>query len=333
MKKRHLPKWLVITLAVIAGLIILSILNGIFTDIREGEGAQKQTFGVSSGSADVAGNRTAAMDMLMMDEDGGEMMKEMESAPSPSMPPMAGGSAAVDLDGESVTPRIIKNGDLRLRVEDASETMDSVNTLVSGKSGFVESSSISDSGEGPRTAHMTLRVPVESFEGIIGELKGFATLVLHESTGGQDVTTEFIDLEANLRNAQAEEESYRAILNRSGSIEEVLMVTRQLAEVRGRIERFEARKRYLENRTDLATLQLTLTEETRIELPTETWRPFEVVKQSVRNLILGLQGFVDFLIQFVIGVIGLLIPVAAFTALVLWLGWKLVKRIMKKMKK
>lgn len=286
----------------------------------------------TSGQSAAFGMPSDMKGIAMMDVDEAEMMGEM-MAPSPSMPPRAGGSAAVDLDGEAVTPRIIKNGELRLRVEDASETMDSVNSIVSGKYGFVESSSISDSGEGPRTARMTLRVPVESFEGIIDELKGLASLVLHESTSGQDVTMEFIDLEANLRNARAEEESYRAILERSGSIEEVLMVTRQLAEVRGRIEQLDARKRYLENRTDLATLQLTLTEETRIEVPTRKWRPFEVLKQSVRNLIVGLQAFVDFLIQFVISVVGLLIPIAAFVALIVWLGWKIVDKIVKKVRK
>jgi hypothetical protein len=334
MKQTPLPKWLVIILMVIGALIILAIIGKITSNFT-GDKFLKKTammsadYGMDKGMA----VSSQALGMPMLDADDMEMVGEMKIAPLPPMPPRSGGSASVDLDGEEVTPRIIKNGELRLRVEDASETMDSVHSIVSGKSGFVESSSISDSGEGPRTGRMTLRVPVESFEGIIEELKGLASLVLHESTSGQDVTTEFIDLEANLRNARAEEESYRAILDRSGSIEEVLMVTRQLAEVRGRIERLDARKRYLENRTDLATLQLTLTEDTRIEVPTRKWRPFEVLKQSVRNLIVGLQAFVDFLIQFVISVIGLLIPIAAFVSLIIWLGWKVVAWIVAKVKR
>jgi hypothetical protein len=264
--------------------------------------------------------------------DDGEMIMEETAGMDYGIDRNTAGSAAEDLDGEEITPRIIKNGELRLRVDSASDAMDRVRSIVDAKSGFVEASSISDSGDGPLTARMTLRIPVDSFEAVAGELKGIATLVLYESTSGQDVTSEFVDLEANLRNARAEEESYRAILDQSGSIEEVLMVTRQLASVRGRIEQLEGRKRYLENRTDLATLHLTLTEETRIEAPTKKWDPVEVMKQSVRGLVLGLQAFVDFLIRLVISVVGLLIPIVAFTWLIIWLGWKAILRIIKKVR-
>ncbi len=321
------PKWLVVIVMAIGALIILALLAK-FIGYVKGDRIIKQTVSTSGyGIPETMSFRGKAMDIPVMDE----MMVEAEVAPTPPMAP--GGSAAVDLDGNEVTPRIIKSGDLRLRVEDASTAMDSVQSIVSGKNGFVESSSISDSGEGPRTARMTLRIPVASFEETINALKEISVLVLHESTSGQDVTTEFVDLEANLRNARAEEESYRAILNRSGSIEEVLMVTRQLAEVRGRIERLEARQRYLENKTDLATLQVTLTEETRIEVPTRKWKPFEVVRQSVQELIQGLQAFVDFLIRFVIAVVGLLIPVAAFVGLIMWLGWKIIRWFINKLKR
>jgi hypothetical protein len=332
-----LPKWLVIIIMVIGALILLAILAKFVVYIK-GDRVQRtvsvsHNYGIGEGVAvrsQVLGPTIGGTGIPMMDDAIDEMKYEMEDTIAPSMP---GGSAAVDLDGNDVTPRIIKTGDLRLRVEDASTAMDTVQTIVSGKNGFVESSSISDSGEGPRTARMTLRIPVSSFEETLTALKDISVLVLHESTGGQDVTTEFVDLEANLRNARAEEESYRAILNRSGSIEEVLMVTRQLAEVRGRIERLEARQRYLENKTDLATLQVMLTEETRIEVPTRKWKPFEVVRKSVQELIQGLQAFVDFLIRFVIAVVGLLIPVAAFVGLIMWLGWKVIRWFLRKLKR
>jgi hypothetical protein len=339
--KNPLPKWLIILLMAAGALIALGILFRIMGQPLTSRTGLKQTASSNASEASGAmpledrafGIPADMKGLAVMDTDEGEMMMESVMAPAPSVPPVTGGSAAVGLDGEEIAARIIKNGDLRLRVEDATAAMDSVRTIVSEKNGFVESSSISDSGEGPRTARMTLRVPVDSFEPVLNELKGLSVLVLYESTGAQDVTSEFVDLEADLRNAKAEEDSYRAILDRSGSIEEVLSVTRALADVRGRIERLEARKRYMESRTDLSTISLTLTEETRIEVPTKKWTPIEVVRQSVRDLVIGLQAFVDFLIQFVISVIGLLIPVAAFVALVIWLGWKIIRGFVKRMKK
>lgn len=324
---KKLPNWLVIILMLTGLLIGIGILMNMFGR------SSSTTTSLMQRSLNDSALTGIVMEMpgeIMMEESAGMMVKTESFAPSPLPPTTDGGSAAVDLDGNEVEARIIKNGSLRLRVEDADEAMSGVQSIVTANNGFVQSSTLSDPGEGPRTAYMTLRIPVDSFETVIASLKDLSVLVLEESTSGQDVTTEFIDLEANLRNARAEEASYVAILERSGSIEEVLAVTRQIADVRGRIERYEARMRYLENKTDLATLQLTLTEETRIEVPSRKWQPLEILRQAVRDLVQGLQAFVNVLIYLVIAVIGLVIPVALIVALLLWIGWMIVKRITKK---
>jgi len=273
-------------------------------------------------------------------------------AAAPGMPPMAaapmmdasdakmmllrgesGGSAAEDLDGNAIEPRIIKTGELALRVEDAPASVERVRGIVTGANGFVESSSMSDSGTGPRTAWITVRIPVDRFETVLKDIKGVATLVLNESIHGQDVTSEFVDLEADIRNAKAEEASYLEILKRSGDISDVLAVTQRLAEVRGRIERLEGRKRYLENRTDLATLNITVTEETRIEVPTRTWKPLSVLREAVNDTVVALQELVNFFIRIAIASIGILLPIALFTAFVIWIGWKILKGIMRRLGK
>ncbi|MFA5935636.1 MAG: DUF4349 domain-containing protein [Patescibacteria group bacterium] len=250
--------------------------------------------------------------------------------PYPGTP---GGSASVDLDGNAIEPRIIKTGDLSLRVMDAPKAVESIRSMVTAANGFVESSSISDSGEGPRTAWVTVRIPVDTFEATIAQLKSLATLVLNENLHGQDVTSEFVDLEADLRNAKAEEASYLEILKRSGDIEDVLAVTQRLAEVRGRIERLEGRKRYLENRTDLATLSVSVTEETRVEAPSRSWRPGTVLREAMQDLVISLQDLANFVIRALIAVVGLLLPIALLTSLVIWIGFKIVRAIMRRMGK
>lgn len=246
-----------------------------------------------------------------------------ETAPS-AAPMMAGGGNTMMLQ------RIIKTAELTLRVKDAPSSVEAVRAAVAAKNGFIESSSINDSGTGPRTAYVTIRIPVADFDATMTALKSLATLVLNESVHGQDVTEQFVDLDADLRNAQAEEQSYLEILKRSGSIQDTLAVTNRLADVRGRIERFTAQKRYLENRTDLATISLTLTEETRIEVPGRTWKPLEIFHQAIRDLVESLQGLVSFLIRLGVALIGLLIPIALVILLFVWIGWKIVKAILKK---
>lgn len=256
-----------------------------------------------------------------------------------ALPPEIAPEAGLEKRAETIAPtddlqqRVIKIGELSLRVKDVSKQADEIRDAVKSRGGYVESSSISDPGEGPRTGWMTLRIPVNVLDETIKQIKALAILTLEESTQGQDVTLEFVDLEADLRNARAEEQSYLDILKRSGTIEEVLSVTQRLAEVRGRIERLEGRKRYLENRTDLATLNVRLTEETRVEVPGRTWRPFEVLRDALRDLVASLQALIDFLIRLIVGVIGLLIPIAALVAFIIWVGWKIVRIFLKRLRK
>lgn len=242
-----------------------------------------------------------------------------------------GAGTAAPAEGQ--TERVIKTGEMSLRVADAPKAVEDIKTLVAGKGGFVESSSISDSGSGPRSAWMTVRVPVAAFDETMKDLKGVGVLTLNESVNGQDVTMEFVDLAADIKNAKAEEQSYLDILKRTGSIEDVLAVTARLADVRGRIERLEGVKRYLENRTDLATISVSLTEETRVEVPTRTWKPLEVFRAALRDLVLALQSLADFLIRLVIGLVGLLLPIALLTGLAIWVVWKIFKAIIRKFKR
>lgn len=290
-----------------------------------------------SGPAPSAGHLTTGsvgMGGLAYRQDASVTAEKYAGAPSApnapeAMPPMMG-SAAPALDNAAPVQRVIKTGELSLRVQDAQKALADARMIVAAKNGFVESSSISDPGTGPRTAWMTLRVPADAFDAVLADLKGKATVVLNETTRGQDVTAEFVDLESDLRNAKAEEASYLEIMKRAGKIEEVLQVAQALANVRGRIEQLEGRKRYMESQTDLATLSVMMTEETRIEVPGRTWKPLEVLRQAVQDLVASLQGLVDFLIRFVIAVVGLLLPILLVSALIIWIIWKIFRAVAKR---
>ncbi len=242
-------------------------------------------------------------------------------------------SAAPVGESAKLVQRVIKTGELSIRVQDTPKAMEDVKRIALSKNGYIESSSISDDGTSPRSGVLTVRVPAASFEQTLSELKALGVLVLSESVHGQDVTMQYVDLEADLKNARAEEASYLEIMKRSGKIEEVLMVTERLANVRGRIERLDGQKRYLENQTDLATITVSLTEETKIEIPSKTWQPYEVLRSSIREIVSALQALVDLLIRLVIGFIGLFIPIAFLVASFTWLIWKIIKTVLKRLQK
>jgi Flp pilus assembly protein TadB len=82
--------------------------------------------------------------------------------------------------------------------------------------------------------------------------------VLVETIKGQDVTEEFIDIEARLKTKKALEEQFLEIMKRGNTVQDALNVQRELSNVRGEIEQIEGRKRFLENQTSFSTLKIRL---------------------------------------------------------------------------
>jgi len=135
------------------------------------------------------------------------------------------------------------------------------------------------------------------------------------SSSGRDVTEEYIDLEARLRNLRRQEERLLEILDRAESVKDVLEVERELGRVRGEIERLEGRLRYLSNRVEFATITVELLEP-------------EPIAQSLglRSAISdAMKGLVT-VTRALIVAIGYLLPIAAVAAVL----FALLRRVRKK---
>src|SRR5271169_3383712 len=111
------------------------------------------------------------------------------------------------------TRKIIRNGSLDLLVTEVSQSIDKIGSIVVGVGGFVEKSNQTNSGG--HSASVTVRVPAARLDSVIVQIKALATTVDRESVEARDVTREYIDLDARLRNAQAEEAQYLQILKRA----------------------------------------------------------------------------------------------------------------------
>jgi predicted ATP-grasp superfamily ATP-dependent carboligase len=183
----------------------------------------------------------------------------------------------------------------------------------------VTSSNLSDNGAGVKSGTVTAKVPLDRFDETMGKIKSIARVVLNESTSGQDVTSQYVDLQAQLKNKQTEEQAFADILSRSTQkVSDVLEVTRELARVRGEIERLQAQMKYLESQTDMATISVFLSEDQRVGKVDNSWRPWQVVKDAVNALIKNLQWLANFLISLVIVVLPILLILFLIFGLILW---------------
>ena len=104
---------------------------------------------------------------------------------------------------------------------------------------------------------MTLRVPAEKLASVEAEAAKLGK-VLSQSASEDDVTQQHIDLEARLKNLQAEEVRLRGFLDQATKVTEMLEVERELSRVRGEIESMQAQIAYLEQQAAMATLTLAL---------------------------------------------------------------------------
>ncbi|MDO9445846.1 MAG: DUF4349 domain-containing protein [Dehalococcoidia bacterium] len=153
---------------------------------------------------------------------------------------------------------VIRNGQLQLQVESVSATFDRVRLVTEAAGGYVADSTISGRDE-HQSAWLTIRIPADRFAQVVTELQGLAVEVDGFSTNSQDVTEEYADLQATIRNLKAVESQYLELLGRAQDIGEVLQVQDRLNQVRLQIDQVQGRINLLDALTSLATLTVYLT--------------------------------------------------------------------------
>lgn len=231
-------------------------------------------------------------------------------------PPTAGPTAA------QVDQKIIKNGYLQLVVDKVSDAAARVTQIATSRGGFVQNSTVTERGDGTYSGNVDVRVPVMKFDEAMSEIKKLATLVKSDTSTGQDVTEQYSDLQAQLRNAQAQEQTYLAILKQARTVEDTLKVQEQLGIIRGQIESLQGRIQYLTNSTSYSTISVSLEEEPVVRAPTKEFRIWAIIKEATQTLVAAIQNIVAGIIWAVIVWGGILLPLGVL----LWIILKLWKR-------
>ncbi|MEP7037434.1 MAG: DUF4349 domain-containing protein [Acidobacteriota bacterium] len=222
-----------------------------------------------------------------------------------------------------VERKIIRNADLTLEANSPEEAQQQISSIVDSKGGFVIESKQSSSDVQATTRDtvtMTLRVPAEKFDETLNEIRKTSSRVIVETVKGEDVTEEFIDIEARLKTKKALEEQFLEIMKRSNSVEDALNVQRELAEVRGEIEQIEGRKRFLENQASLSTIKISLQSPTAFSANSSGF--FYQLKESVGNGYNAALNFILVLVTILIALLPFLLLVVLPIYLILRYFWR-----------
>lgn len=266
-----------------------------------------------AGDDDAGGESVTEETVAAAESDGGEFSERTSDD---------GSDVRVDLDAGD-DREVIRRASLELHASDTRAAFDEIVTMVESVGGFVANANVfptSSEDEQPRVS-MTLRVPSAELNQTMTAIKESVDDVVAESQRAEDVTEQFIDLEARLTNLQALETELRALLEEvrmqeDADPEKLLRVFNELSSVRGQIEQIQGQINYLEEATTLATLEVQLTQTpSSAPIVDEAWAPAKTVRDALGDLVNGLQGVADWAINFVLYVLPMLLiilgPIAA----------------------
>ncbi len=174
-------------------------------------------------------------------------------APTTAVPPVVNNGQ----DANTADRMIIRNASMQLVVDDVNVAIAEITSLANTYGGYVVNSNIQQN-QNRLYGNISIRVLSEHFNDTLAALRAMAVEVRLESTSGQDVTEEYTDLSATLRNLEAAEEQLLRLLEQAGEVSDILEVQRELVKTRGEIEQTKGRMQYLEQSSDLAFIQVTL---------------------------------------------------------------------------
>jgi len=253
-----------------------------------------------------------------------QILSDSAPAAMPSAGPVSAARKLAETAGSAAADRkLVRTGSLELTVKSPADAAEQIRRMAENMGGYLESAQIGGTKDAP-TADITIRVPAVRFEDAKAQLRTLAARVESEKTDAQDVTRQYVDMEARLRNLRAEEAQYLAILKSAYKVEDLVQVTEKLSEVRGEIEQQQAEFQTLSKQVETVAITISLRAFADTQVFGLNWRPLYQLKLALRN---GLEALGDYAatmaaILFYVPVIlawGLTILLAAVV------GWRLLR--------
>lgn len=206
--------------------------------------------------------------------------------------------------------KLILNAEIGLVVRDVRDAADQIQKLVESRHGELSKLEIWESGDNYKSATVLIRVPASGLSSALAELKRIAERTQREELSTRDVTREFYDNEAHLRNLRAEEQQYLAIMTQAHTVKDTLEVSQKIGDVRDRIERLQTQIQVMTHDIEMSEIAIALIQDSESRVFGISWRPWNNAKSAAHALLDGLSEWLDW-------VVAVLIKLPLF---ILWIG-------------
>jgi hypothetical protein len=259
---------------------------------------------------------------------GGSDAAYSEAAPASA--PQEAAQFTGEVSAAPMSRQIIARATIDLVVSDTQKTVDAITSLMNESGGYVGNANLYKTSYGENSSllagSLSLRVPADRLEETMAKLEGLAVSINGKTINREDVTDQYSDIDAQLRNLTATEDELRELLAEvrakpNASADEIMAVYNRIAEIRGQIEQLQGRKNVLDNMIALSTIDVNLTPDAMTRpVVEEGWRPLVVTRDATRSLVFTLQGLATLAIWVVVYLLPILLILLIPLVILIWLA-------------
>ncbi|EHQ63321.1 hypothetical protein PDENDC454_05541 [Paenibacillus dendritiformis C454] len=257
--------------------------------------------------------------------EAGTVMNQSEAAMDKGESLSPAGAGFAKQDESSFVPadrKLIYEANIRMEVKNYEAAKQRLQQLVEHSKGYVLQFSDQES-ESERGGSFVIKVPAAGFTAFLDELGTWEVLDYHREYSANDVTEEYVDLEARLTAQRAMEARLLAFMEKATRADDLVQFSSELGSVQSEIEQIVGRKRYLDNHVAMSTVNMRLYQPVNVPVVQGLKNAFGT--RMANTLVQSWEALVQF-VQVIILFLTALLPFACAAAIVGVPIWLLVKR-------
>lgn len=188
--------------------------------------------------------------------------------------------------------KIIREGEIYFECRDVLETETFLKNEIKIAKGYISNES-SNSYDERIEKRLSIRIPSDRLDDLLAKIQAHAVKVENTNIRSEDVTEQFIDVEARLKTKKELEIRYLSLLQQAKNVDEILQIERELSNIRGEIESMQGRLNFLKDRTSMSTLNVTFFVEGE-----RAFGFLTKLNEGIKNGWTNLQWFIVFMVNF-----------------------------------
>ncbi|MGA7194119.1 MAG: DUF4349 domain-containing protein [Anaerolineales bacterium] len=247
----------------------------------------------------------------------------------------SGSGTGSDVTAPDTQRLVVQTAELTIVVQDVKTRVAQIEQMAKTMGGRLVSENIGNTyapdGTEQADAQIIIRVPQDQLDVALNQIKQNTVDVQNETQTGEDITSQYVDLQSQLTAKEAAANQLTLIMQNATKTQDVLDVYQQLQQVDSDIDVLKGQIQYDQQAAQLSAITVhVVAEETIKPIQVGGWKPQGVARDAIQNLIYFWQGFVSFLIWFFLYLLPVLIsiaiPVFILFLIVRWLFRLIFKR-------